>query len=145
MTMATKINQSPSAYLHRSSAWLVGGFACVALLLGVVGLYGVIAYSVGRRTREIGVRMALGAQRGAVYQLIMREAAWLVGVGIMLGLLSAVGAATLIRGLLFGVTSWDASTLLVVAFVLSGFALLASYFPARSAARVDPMEALRYE
>ncbi|HEV2402053.1 MAG TPA: ABC transporter permease [Candidatus Sulfotelmatobacter sp.] len=145
MTMAAKIDQSPTAYLHRSSAWLVGGFACVALLLGIVGLYGVIAYSVGRRTREIGVRMALGAQRGAVYELIMREAAWLVGIGIMLGLLSAVGAATLIRGLLFGVTSWDASTLVVVAFVLSVFALLASYFPARRAAQVEPTVALRYE
>jgi predicted permease len=145
MTMASKINQSPSAYLHRSAAWLVGGFACVALLLGVVGLYGVIAYSVGRRTREIGVRIALGAQRGAVYQLIMREAAWLAGIGIGAGLLCAIAAATLIRGLLFGVRSWDAGTLLAVSFVLATFALLASYIPARRAAKVDPMVALRYE
>lgn len=145
MTMANKINQSPSAYIHRSSAWLVGGFAIVALLLGVVGLYGVIAYSVGRRTREIGVRMALGAQRKSVYQLIMLEAAWLTGIGIAAGLFCSVGAATLIRGLLFGVRSWDAATLAAVAFVLAIFALLASYIPARRAAQVDPMEALRYE
>jgi predicted permease len=145
MTMASKINQSPSAYIHRSSAWLVGGFAFVALLLGVVGLYGVIAYSVGRRTREIGVRMALGAQRKSVYQLILLEAAWLTGIGIVAGLFCAVGAATLIRGLLFGVRSWDAATLAAVACVLAAFALLASYIPARRASQVDPMEALRYE
>ncbi|MBZ5688275.1 MAG: ABC transporter permease [Acidobacteriia bacterium] len=145
MTFAAKIDQSPSAYLHRSSAWLVGGFAAVALLLGVIGLYGVIAYSVGRRTREIGVRMALGAQRKSVYQLILREAAWLVGIGIVAGLFCSVGAATLIRGLLFGVRSWDAETLAAVAGVLAVFALLASYIPARRASHVDPMEALRYE
>jgi predicted permease len=145
MTMAAKINQSPSAYLHRSAAWLVGGFACVALLLGIVGLYGVIAYSVGRRTREIGVRMALGAQPKAVYRLIMREAAWLAGIGIGVGLLCAIAAATWIRSLLFGVRSWDASTLASVSFVLAVFALLASYIPARRAANVDPMVALRYE
>jgi macrolide transport system ATP-binding/permease protein len=145
MTMAGKINNSPSAYMHRSSAWLVGGFASAALLLGVVGLYGVIAYSVGRRTREIGVRMALGAQRKSVYQLIMLEAAWLIGIGIAAGLFCAIGAAMAIRGLLFGVRSWDAATLAAVAVVLAVFALLASYIPARRAAQVDPMVALRYE
>jgi macrolide transport system ATP-binding/permease protein len=145
MTMTGKINNSPSAYMHRSSAWLVGGFAFVALLLGVVGLYGVIAYSVGRRTREIGVRIALGAQRKSVYQLILFEAAWLTGIGILAGLFCAVGAATLIRGLLFGVRSWDAATLAAVACVLAVFALLASYIPARRASHVDPMVALRYE
>jgi predicted permease len=145
MTMDNKINQSASAVLHRSSAWLVGGFAVIALLLGVVGLYGVIAYSVGRRTREIGVRMALGAQRESVYRLILLEAAWLIAIGIVAGLTCSVGAATLIRGLLFGVRSWDAATLAAVACLLAVSALLASYIPARRAAQIHPMEALRDE
>jgi macrolide transport system ATP-binding/permease protein len=144
-TMAGRINDSPSAYLHRSSAWLVGGFAFLALLLGVVGLYGVIAYSVSQRTREIGVRMALGAQRSSVYQLIMQEAAWLTGAGIAAGLVCSIAVATLIRGLLFGVRSWDVETFLTVSVLLAGSALLASYIPARRAAKVDPMVALRYE
>lgn len=144
-TITDRINQSPSAYLHRSSAWLVGGFAALALLLGVVGLYGVIAYSVSQRTREIGVRMALGAQRASVYQLIMTEAGWLAGVGIAAGLVCSIGAATLIRGLLFGVSTWDLSTMAAVSALLAISALLASYIPARRAARVDPMVALRYE
>jgi macrolide transport system ATP-binding/permease protein len=144
-TMTARINDSPTAYLHRSSAWLVGGFALLALLLGVVGLYGVIAYSVSQRTREIGVRMALGAQRSSVYQLIMKEAGWLIGVGIGAGLACSIGAATLIRGLLFGVRSWDAATLAAVSAVLAISALLASFIPARRAAQVDPMVALRYE
>jgi macrolide transport system ATP-binding/permease protein len=144
-TMTARIGNSPTAYLHRSSAWLVGGFAFLALLLGLVGIYGVIAYSVSRRTREIGVRMALGAQRGSVYQLIMSEAAWLVGVGIAVGLVCSLGAATLLRGLLFNVRSWDAPTLAGVSIVLAISALLACYIPARRAAKVDPMVALRYE
>lgn len=144
-TMADRIGNSPSAYLHRSSAWLLGGFAVLALLLGVMGLYGVFAYSVSRRTREIGVRMALGAQRRAVYELIMKEAAWLTAIGIGGGLIASLGAAALIRGLLFGVQSWDIATLVSVSVVLSLCALLASYIPARRAAKVDPMVALRYE
>ncbi|HLZ42151.1 MAG TPA: ABC transporter permease [Candidatus Sulfotelmatobacter sp.] len=145
MTMARKINDSPSAYMHRSSAWLVGGFAITALLLGVVGLYGVIAYSVSRRTREIGVRMALGAQRRSVYQLILKEAGWLISVGIAAGLACSVAVATLIRGLLFGVRSWDVPTLAAVSLLLGVSALLATYIPARRAAQVDPSVALRYE
>lgn len=144
-TMTDRIGNSASAYLHRSSAWLVGGFAALALLLGVMGLYGVIAYSVSRRTREIGVRIALGAQRRAVYELIMKEAAWLTAIGIGGGLTASLGAVALIRGLLFGVQSWDVATLVSVVAVLLFFALLASYVPARRAAKVDPVVALRYE
>ena len=145
ITMTDRIQDSPSAYLHRSAAWLVGGFAVLALLLGVVGLYGVVAYTVSQRTREIGVRMALGAQRRSVYGMVMREAAWLVTLGILVGVVLSVGITFLMRSLLFGVRSWDISTLGAVAILLASAALLASYIPARRAARVDPMVALRYE
>ncbi len=144
-TMNQRIYNSPSAYLHRTSAWLIGGFAVLALVLGAVGLYGVIAYSVSQRTREIGVRMALGAQRTAVYQLIMSEAGWLTGVGILAGLACAVGAAALMRKLLFGVEAWDVSTLVGVSVLLAMSALLASYLPARRAASINPVDALRAE
>ncbi len=144
-TMNERINGSQTAYLHRSSAWLVGGFAALALLLSVVGLYGVIAYSVSKRTREIGVRIALGAQPGAVYRLILNEAAWLAASGTVLGVVCSVAAATLMRKLLFGVSSWDVPTLAAVAAVLGVSALLASYFPARRAASVNPVDALRTE
>lgn len=145
LTMIQSINNSQTAYLHRSSAWLVGGFAALALLLGIIGLYGVIAYSVSQRTREIGVRMALGAQRSSVYQLILKEATWLTALGIAAGILCSLAAAVLMRKLLFGVRSWDIPTLVSVAVVLALCALLASYIPARRAASVDPAEALRAE
>jgi predicted permease len=142
-TMSRMINNSTSAYMRRSAASLVGGFAALAWLLGVVGLYGVVAYSVSQRTREIGVRMALGAQRASVYQLILGEAGWLTVIGIGLGLICSVGAATLMSGLLFGVRSWDVPTLCIVAAVLAVSGLLASYIPARRAASINPIEALR--
>jgi macrolide transport system ATP-binding/permease protein len=145
MTMNQKITDSQTAYLHRSSAWLVGGFAGLALVLGVVGLYGVIAYSVTQRTREIGVRMALGAQRSSVYQLVLEEAGKLTAIGIVVGLVSSVAAAMLMRRLLFGVESWDLPTLGGVAVILGVSAMLASYIPARRAARLDPIIALRCE
>jgi macrolide transport system ATP-binding/permease protein len=144
-TMTELVNDSTAAYLHRSAAWLVGGFAALALVLSVVGLYGVIAYSVSQRTREIGVRMALGAERSSVYRLILREAGWLTGVGIVAGLCCAVAAATLMRRLLFGTEAWNVSTLAVVAVVLGFSAMMASYLPARRAASVNPVEALRAE
>jgi len=105
----------------------------------------VIAYSVTQRTREIGVRMALGAPRGSVYRLIMKEAGWLTAAGIALGLLSSVAAATLMRKLLFGTAAWDVTTLAAVAIVLGASAMLASYLPARRAASINPVEALRSE
>ena len=144
-TMEERIASSQAAYLHRASAWLVGGFAGLALVLSVVGLYGVIAYSVAQRTREIGVRMALGAQRGTVSLMVLREAGWLTVIGVGAGMACAVGAATLMRKLLFGVSSWDVSTLVAVGGVLAVAALMASYLPARRAAGVNPVDALRAE
>jgi ABC-type antimicrobial peptide transport system permease subunit len=144
-TLFAKIEATQAALLHRFAAWLIGGFAAVALLLGVVGLYGVTAYSVSQRTREIGVRMALGAQRKAVYGLVMRQAGWLTVTGVTLGLASAIGMASLMRKMLFGVAAWDAVTLAAVAGVLIAAAMAASFVPARRAASVDPVEALRSE
>jgi ABC-type antimicrobial peptide transport system permease subunit len=144
-SMTGRISSSQSAYLHRSAASIVAGFALMALLLGTVGLYGVVSYSVGQRTREIGVRMALGAQRIAVYQLILKESGQIAMLGIAGGLLCSMAATHLLRSLLFGVSPWDMGTLLCVAFVLIAAALLASYLPARRAASINPADALRAE
>ena len=145
ITMTDQINASQSALLHQFSSWLVGGFAVMALVLGVVGLYGVIAYSVSQRTREIGVRMALGAQRGTVYKMVMRQAGWLTAAGVGIGLICSVGTSMLIRKVLFGVHAWDAPTLVGVAVVLGTASMAASFLPARRAASVNPTEALRAE
>jgi len=145
ITMEDQVNTTQSALIHRTAMWLVDGFAVIALVLAVIGLYGVVAYSVGQRTREIGVRMALGAQRSAVYSMVMRQAGWLTAAGVGIGVGCAVGAAMLGRKLLFGVAAWDVSTLAIVALVLAAASLAASFLPARRAASVNPVEALRTE
>jgi macrolide transport system ATP-binding/permease protein len=144
-TMSEIIQGSPPAYWHRASAWLTGSFAAIALLLSSVGIFGLIAYSVSQRTREIGIRMALGASRNSVYQMILKEAGWLTLIGLVIGLPGVIAAGLLLRSLLFGVRSWDVSILCTVATVLLSSALLASYIPARRAASVNPIEALRAE
>jgi predicted permease len=145
ITMKGQMEASQEALLHRFSTALVAGFAGLALVLGVVGLYGVIAYSVSQRTREIGVRMALGAQRSSVYGMVMRQAGWLTAIGLALGIGCSIAASLSMRKLLFGVAAWDVAILGGVAAVLALAALLASFLPARRAASVNPSDALRAE
>jgi predicted permease len=124
---------------------MLGIAAAVALLLATVGVYGVISYVVSQRTREIGVRIALGAESARVAVMVLKQGLLLAFVGVTLGLVAAYGLTRLMTGLLFGVSAVDPFTYAVVAVCLSGVALLASYVPARRASRVDPMEALRNE
>jgi predicted permease len=144
-TMEDLIAQSPAAVLHRYPTWLVSVFALSALLLGVVGLYGVVSYSVSQRTGEIGVRMALGASRGNVLKLIFGSGVRLAAMGIVTGVGGAVATGYLLRSVLFDVQPWDVTTLLVVAGLVSAISALASYVPARRASRLNPMQALHYE
>jgi predicted permease len=130
---------------RRFVAYLLAGFAGVALVLAAVGVYGVVSYAVGRRTREIGIRMALGAGRGDVLRNVMGQGLVMTGVGIGIGLIAAVLVTRALTSLLFGVAPTDPFTFAVVALILTGAALAACYVPARRATRVDPMEALRSE
>jgi ABC-type antimicrobial peptide transport system permease subunit len=117
----------------------------MALLLGIVGIYGVIAYAVSQRTREIGISIALGAQRAVLLRAIVRQGLLLAGVGAALGLVAAAGLTRMMSSLLFGVTALDPLTYAAVSVLLIAAALLASYLPARRAMAVDPVEALRAE
>jgi ABC-type antimicrobial peptide transport system permease subunit len=130
---------------ERSVASLAGLFGIVALILAAIGLYGVTAYSVAQRTNEIGIRMALGADRGNVVTLVLRGAFLRVGAGLILGLPLAVGAGRLLSAQLYGLSFWDPFALTVAAGSLGACALIAALIPAGRAASISPMRALRTE
>jgi ABC-type antimicrobial peptide transport system permease subunit len=130
---------------QRAVASLAGLFGIVALILAAIGLYGVTAYTVAQRTNEIGVRMALGADRARVVQLILRGAFKRVLIGLILGLPLAIGAGRLISAELYGVSSWDPLALIVAATALAISAFVAAIIPANRAASISPMDALRIQ
>jgi predicted permease len=129
----------------RTTMWLIGLFALVALSVAAVGVYGVLSYTMAQRTQEMGIRIALGADARRVTRLVIAEGARLVGFALAIGLLASLGAARLLRNQLFGVAPHDVVTFAAVSAALAAVALLACYIPARRASRVDPMVALRNE
>ena len=130
---------------ERFTLILFGSFAVVALLLAVLGIYGVMAFSVAQRSHEIALRMALGATRGRVVRLVVREGAILAAVGMVLGLVGAYFVGRAMQSMLFGVRALDLTAFLAVGLVLMASALLACYLPARRAASIHPMQVLRTE
>ncbi len=137
--------KAESMVSDRLRSLLLGVFAGIALLLSAVGIYGVISYSVAQRTAEIGIRAALGASRGNLLGLILRYGIWMTGIGLVIGLLGALGLTRLLATLLYGIGTSDPLTIASVAGILTAVGLLACYVPARRATKVDPMVALRYE
>jgi len=134
-----------SVVQERFRTWLVSGFAGLALLLAVIGIYAVISYSVAQQTREIGVRIALGATRGDVSKMVLGHGLRLAIAGIAIGLISALGVTRILRSMLYSTSSTDFLSFVLTSAVLMAVALLACYIPALRAAKVDPIVALRYE
>jgi ABC-type antimicrobial peptide transport system permease subunit len=140
-----EVQVSESMFVERLVATLSAFFGLLATLLAAIGLYGVMAYSVARRTREIGIRVALGAERSTVLSLVMREVAIMAAIGIGVGLPTAIALSRFVRSQLFGLEATDPLTLAIATFIMLAVALTAGYIPAERAARVDPIVALRYE
>jgi putative ABC transport system permease protein len=130
---------------QRLTVMLLGAFAALALALSALGLYGVLAYNVSQRTREIGVRMALGATPGSVVNLILRHGLKLAALGLAVGILASLGLTQLLKSILFEVSAFDPVSFGTVALALAAIGTLACWFPARRATKVNPMEALRAE
>ena len=124
---------------------MTGFFGLLALLLASIGLYGVMSYAVARRTNEIGLRMALGAQRGNVINMVLRESMLLVVLGVLIGLGAVLATTRFVSTMLYGLTPTDPATISLAVLVLLAVSALAGYLPARRAAQVDPLVALRYE
>jgi predicted permease len=129
----------------KSIAAMAGLFGVIALLMAAVGLYGVMSYAVARRSRELGIRMALGAQSGDVLRLVLKDGLILVGLGVAIGLVASAAVSRLLSSFLYGISPTDAGTFAVVSLLLTTTALIACFIPARRATKVDPMVALRYE
>jgi ABC-type antimicrobial peptide transport system permease subunit len=142
----TQTEQIEATLVHeRLFAALASGFGLLALILASVGVYGVMAYVVARRTNEIGVRMAVGAQKAQVLAMILREAAVLAVIGIIIGISASFGLTRYIRSMLYGLKPSDPLTLVAAVFLLLFAVLAAAWWPARKASRLDPMVALRHE
>jgi len=144
-TLEQVASESPSVFLRRYPSFLIGSFAVLALILAMVGLYGLISYMVLQRTREIGIRVAMGAQRRDILRIVLQQGVRSAAAGVALGILAGLALTRLLTSLLYGVTSSDWLTFSMVALLLLAVALLACFIPARRAMRVDPMVALRYE
>ena len=131
--------------MERALATLTTGFGLMALLLASVGIYGIMAYTVSQRTNEIGIRLALGADRGQIRGMILRESTWVTAAGLVAGVAAALGLVRLVKSMLYGIAPYDPVTLGCAVTVMLGVAVMASWIPARRAAGVEPMEALRHE
>ena len=142
-TVEQTVSQSATPWRFLSEVFEL--FAGIALLLAVIGIYGVISYSVGQRRHELGLRMALGAQRGQVLRLVLQQAIVLSLVGVIIGIAGSFVATPLIAKFLYGVKAHDLLTLVVVSSLLMAVTSVASYVPARHATKIDPMQALRHE